>query len=167
MQHLHHIVPKHMGGTDDPSNLVYLSVEEHAEAHKILFEKYGLWEDKIAWLGLSGQVSKQEIIKMVLSEAGRKGGLKHNGSPRHTKPHSNESKAKISKNNVSKKAIHTPYGIFESKIAFSKFIGVSETTLRTIYNKTLDKPIDSRGKHTLFGKESIGKTPRELGYYYV
>ena len=45
MKHKHHIIPKHMGGTDDPSNLIELSVEEHAEAHKVLFEKYGLKEE--------------------------------------------------------------------------------------------------------------------------
>jgi hypothetical protein len=165
--HVHHIVPRHMGGTDDPSNLVELTVEEHAEAHRILYEKYGHWEDKIAWEGLSGQITKQEAIKKLLSEAGKRGGSKHNGSARHTKPHSQIAKLKISLNNKQKKAIHTPHGIFESKTAYAKYIGISENTLRTIYNKTLDKPIDSRGKHTLFGKENIGKTPRELGYYYV
>jgi hypothetical protein len=30
LKHIHHIVPKHMGGTDDPSNLVELTVAEHA-----------------------------------------------------------------------------------------------------------------------------------------
>ena len=158
-----------MGGTDDPSNIVELTVEEHANAHRILWETYGLWEDKIAWLGLSGQMTKQEIIKQVLSEAGRLGGSKRkNGDPgRHCKPHTKEARYKISQNNKQKKSIHTPYGIFESKTEFSKYIGISETTLRTIYNRNLDKPIDSRGKHLLFGKENIGKTPRELGYYYV
>ena len=36
--HKHHIIPKHMGGTDDPSNLIELTIEEHAEAHRKLFE---------------------------------------------------------------------------------------------------------------------------------
>ena len=72
-KHKHHIIPKHMGGTDDPSNLIELTVEEHAEAHRVLYEKYGRWEDELAWKGLSGMMSKQEIIKRQLSEAGRKG----------------------------------------------------------------------------------------------
>ena len=42
MKHKHHIIPKHMGGTNDPSNLIELTVEEHAEAHKLLWEQYGL-----------------------------------------------------------------------------------------------------------------------------
>ena len=62
MNHIHHIIPRHAGGTDDPSNLVSLTIEEHAEAHKLLFEKYGKDEDRIAWLALSGQISKKEVL---------------------------------------------------------------------------------------------------------
>ena len=79
MKHIHHIVPKHMGGTDDPSNLVELTIEEHAEAHKKLYEEYGREEDKIAWMGLSGQIGKEEITKKVLQENGRKRGLANKG----------------------------------------------------------------------------------------
>lgn len=41
MKHIHHIIPKHMGGSDDPANLTELSVEEHAEAHRLLYEQHG------------------------------------------------------------------------------------------------------------------------------
>jgi hypothetical protein len=60
MKHKHHIVPKHMGGSDDPSNLIELTIEEHAEAHKKLWEEHGRWQDKIAWKTLSGQINIQE-----------------------------------------------------------------------------------------------------------
>jgi hypothetical protein len=80
MLHKHHILPKHMGGSDDPSNLVELSLEEHAEAHRILFEKYGLWQDEIAWKGLSGLIGKEEIIRKVLSEAAKER-LEKQGNP--------------------------------------------------------------------------------------
>jgi hypothetical protein len=62
MKHKHHIIPKHAGGSNDPDNLVLLTVEEHAQAHKELYEKYGRWQDYYAWQGLSGQISKEEII---------------------------------------------------------------------------------------------------------
>ena len=64
MRHKHHIIPKHMGGSDDPSNMVELSVEEHADAHRVLYEKYGRWQDKLAWKGLSGQIGKEEIARV-------------------------------------------------------------------------------------------------------
>ena len=69
--HKHHIIPKHMGGTDDPSNIVELTVEEHAEAHRVLYEKYGRWQDELAWKGLSGMIGKEEIIRRTQSEANK------------------------------------------------------------------------------------------------
>lgn len=88
MKHTHHILPIHAGGLNDPSNLVKLTIQEHAEAHKKLWEEHGCWQDEIAWKALSGQVDKEEIISKVLSEAGKKGG---------NRPHLPETKEKISK----------------------------------------------------------------------
>jgi hypothetical protein len=79
-KHLHHIVPKHAGGNDDSSNLIELSIEEHANAHRLLYEKYGRWEDFIAWQGLSGSICKEEIIRQVQVEAGKRK-IKIHGNP--------------------------------------------------------------------------------------
>lgn len=67
--HKHHIVPRHMGGTDDPSNLIELTIEEHAEAHRKLFEQYGHWEDEFAWKGLSGMIDRAELIRKIQSKS--------------------------------------------------------------------------------------------------
>lgn len=40
-KHKHHIIPRHAGGSDHPDNLVELTVQEHAEAHRLLYEQYG------------------------------------------------------------------------------------------------------------------------------
>lgn len=72
--HKHHIIPKHMGGTDDPSNLVELTVEEHAQAHKKLWEEDGQEWDRIAWLALSGQINMSEAKRLVQAEARKRGG---------------------------------------------------------------------------------------------
>ena len=69
--HKHHIIPRHVGGTDDPSNIIKLTIEEHAEAHRVLYEQYGRWQDKVAWLTLSGQISCAEAIKMAQSLANK------------------------------------------------------------------------------------------------
>lgn len=64
--HIHHIIPKHMDGSDDPNNLVKLTVEEHAEAHRILYEEYGNKFDHIAYLVLSKQIGQEEANYMKL-----------------------------------------------------------------------------------------------------
>jgi len=75
--HKHHIVPRHIGGTDEPSNIIKLTIEEHAEAHRLLFEEHGRWQDKVAWLTLSGQMTCAEAIKTAqsLSNKGEKNAM--------------------------------------------------------------------------------------------
>ena len=58
--HLHHIVPRHAGGSDDPSNLVKLTVEEHAQAHLDLYKEYNRPQDLIAYRMLSGLITAEE-----------------------------------------------------------------------------------------------------------
>ena len=61
--HKHHIIPRHAGGSNDPSNLVELTTEEHALAHKKLFFIYGRWQDELAYLALEKQIGKEEATK--------------------------------------------------------------------------------------------------------
>jgi hypothetical protein len=60
-----------MGGTDSPDNLVKLTIEEHAEAHRILYEKYGNEYDRIAWLGLSKAIDSKDIDYLTQVEGGK------------------------------------------------------------------------------------------------
>lgn len=83
-------MPRHMGGTDDPENLIELSIEEHAEAHRLLYEQHGRWQDRVAWQGLAGLVGHDEILKEM--NAARRG----SGHPFYGKPRSDETKRKIS-----------------------------------------------------------------------
>ena len=119
MKHKHHIIPRHMGGTDDPSNLVELTIDEHAAAHKKLWEEHGRLEDKLAWMGLAGMIDKEEIIRQQLSLASKKGntgrkrpdlaeynkgeGRKHSGGGWNKgMPRTEEEKALMSKNRKGK-----------------------------------------------------------------
>ena len=81
IKHKHHIVPKHMGGSDDASNIVKLTVAEHAEAHRKLYEQHGLIQDKLAWQGLLGLIDTAEIVRTLQSE-----GMKGEKNPMWGKP---------------------------------------------------------------------------------
>lgn len=70
----HHIIPRHAGGSDDPLNIKLVTLEQHAEEHRILWEKYGMQEDFIAWKCLSGQISKEELINEIRSMNGKRQG---------------------------------------------------------------------------------------------
>jgi hypothetical protein len=70
MKHKHHIIPKHMGGSDNPSNLIELSVEEHSQAHLKLYKEFGKKEDLCAYYMLSGKSQDPEFKKMVCSLGG-------------------------------------------------------------------------------------------------
>ena len=74
MKHKHHIVPKHMGGTDDPSNLIELTPGEHAEAHRLLYEQHGHWQDYVAWQGLAQLDANFDAAKESILAGSRKGG---------------------------------------------------------------------------------------------
>ena len=68
-----------MGGSNESENIIELSIEEHAEAHRILWEKHGKKQDWLAWKGLSGIINKEDITKEILSDAGKKGGSNGKG----------------------------------------------------------------------------------------
>lgn len=69
--HRHHIIPKHIGGSDDPSNLIELTIEEHAEAHRKLYEEHGRWQDRVAWLSLAGIMKDEERIYEIVSNSNK------------------------------------------------------------------------------------------------
>lgn len=99
--HKHHIIPRHAGGTDELSNLVYLTVEEHAEAHRLLYEQYGRKEDYLAWRGLAGLIGKDEMIREKMSlNSSRPGEL----NPFYGKQHTLDTKRKISEAQKRRKA---------------------------------------------------------------
>lgn len=70
MKHRHHIVPKHMGGSDHDENLIELSVADHALAHLRLYEKYGKWQDLFAYNALRGKTDESEAIRVQAAKLG-------------------------------------------------------------------------------------------------
>lgn len=147
--HKHHIIPKHAGGTDDPENLVYLTVEQHAEAHKKLYEEHGRWQDRLAWQGLAGIIGHEDRI----AEINKQNGLRNKGRPSKNKgrkypqiserftgvPKSEQAKMNMrgkrpnfiqkGENNNNAKKIKTPYGIFNSIVDASEDLGIKYNNL--------------------------------------
>lgn len=67
--HKHHIIPRHAGGTDNPSNTELITLEVHAQRHKELWEQHGRWQDELAWKTLSGQIGHDEARRKAASLA--------------------------------------------------------------------------------------------------
>ena len=94
--HNHHIIPKHAGGTNAPDNLIQLTIPEHAEAHRKLYEEFERWQDKCAWQGLAEIIGKDEIIKFAQSQPKTAEQLAHPNFGMRGKKHSEESIKKMS-----------------------------------------------------------------------
>ena len=60
--HNHHIIPRYEGGSDDPSNIVLLTVTQHAMWHYAEWTRKHNLQDKLAWQGLSRIVGQEELV---------------------------------------------------------------------------------------------------------
>lgn len=66
-----------MGGGDSPENLVEVTLTQHAMFHYCNWRLWGNKEDEIAWKGLSGQLSIEDIILESRRLGGRNSHIKH------------------------------------------------------------------------------------------
>ena len=76
--HKHHLVPRYMGGSNKPENLVEVTVTQHAMFHFCNYQLWGNEEDRIAWRALSGQINVDDF-KLELQALGRKKGGQKGG----------------------------------------------------------------------------------------
>ena len=79
MKHKHHIIPRHRGGTDDPSNLVEVTPIQHAMFHYCEWKLWGNMKDFCAYKMILGDVknpefrrARNEAFRDIILEGGRK-----------------------------------------------------------------------------------------------
>lgn len=70
--HCHHVLPKHMGGTDDESNLTYLTIREHIIAHYLLWKLHRLPNDLRAMhmLGAKLTTAQRRVVGIWCRDTG-------------------------------------------------------------------------------------------------
>lgn len=66
--HKHRIVPGHMGGTYEASNVIRVNVAMHAFLHQQLWKEHGRWQDKLAWRVLARMISTDQARSIAVSE---------------------------------------------------------------------------------------------------
>lgn len=52
----HHIIPRHIGGTNEKSNITVLTHKEHTIAHHLLYKLHQRAEDKLAYNMMKGRI---------------------------------------------------------------------------------------------------------------
>ena len=70
--HRHHIVPKHAGGTDDPSNLLKCNVAMHAFMHEQRYRELGDKYDKYAAQMLRREITVGKARQLSAIEGSRR-----------------------------------------------------------------------------------------------
>jgi hypothetical protein len=71
--HRHHIIENRNGVRVRTDKIIELTIEEHSQIHKEYFEKWGFWEDKLAYEGLGGYKGREELIWEAQSKGGKEG----------------------------------------------------------------------------------------------
>lgn len=113
-----------------------------------------------------GRKHSDESRKRI-SEAKQKY-FENNPGPMLGKNHADTTKKKVQINNPNRKSINTPYGQFLSAEEFAKKTNlITACGLRNLL-KTHENPISKRRAERcpLLTLSDIGKTPKEIGYYY-
>lgn len=65
----HHIIPKHIGGTNDASNMINLTYRQHITAHLLLYRVYRRIEDLTAYKLMRGiEVDRKIAISKMVGE---------------------------------------------------------------------------------------------------
>lgn len=183
----HHIIPKSLGGTNDPTNLVDLTYKEHRVCHCLLIKMqdnfqdeikmrhaYGFFNKSSAFNGPRYRRGKENIFSTPkLIEQVRLRMLINNPmkNPTIQEKRLNSWKANRAAKDfipprVLKDKFITPVGIFKTKKEIHKVLNIPEWTLNTIYNNLDAYPVTNGRASKKIDHLNIdsSKTWRENGF---
>jgi hypothetical protein len=63
---VHHIIPKHFGGSNDIENLIELDIRQHKIAHWLLWKLYKKDQDRLVWYMRSGRYEEGIELRKTL-----------------------------------------------------------------------------------------------------
>lgn len=183
----HHIVPRCLGGNDDPDNLVLLTYKEHRVCHCLLIKMvedkganikmrhaYGFFNKNSVFNGPRYRRGKEnifarpEIIKMVRERMIKNNPMKDPNvqARRLASWKAQRAKKEFIPPRVLKDKFITPLGVFKTKKEIMHRFGVGEWILNTIYDN-----LDNLPASTSIGDRKIecfsidySKTWRENGF---
>lgn len=183
----HHIIPKCLGGTNDPSNLVLLTYKEHRVCHclliKMVDEKkanikmrhaYGFFNKSSVFNGPRYQRGKENIfsqpriVAMVKERMIKSNPMKNPEiqARRLASWRANRAAKEFIPPRVLRDKFITPRGIFKTKKDIMKVLGLGEWITNTIYDNLDDLPVSNGRKSPSLDSLSIDytKTWRENGF---
>ena len=93
--HKHHIIPRHLKGSNDKSNLINLSVEDHAEAHIMFSRCFDINSYEYVTNLRSARLLIKKSVRFTDEMEEIKQAYRGENNPFFGKTHSDESKKKI------------------------------------------------------------------------
>lgn len=183
----HHIVPRCIGGTDDPDNLILLTYKEHRVCHCLLIKMvddkdanikmrhaYGFFNKSSVFngpryrYGKENVFSRPEIVAMVRERMTNNNPMKNPEiQARRLKSWKASRAAKeFIPPRVLKDKFITPMGVFKTKKDIIKVLGLGEWITNTIYDNLDDYPVANGRRSRKIDNLSIDytKTWRENGF---
>lgn len=183
----HHIVPKCLGGTNDPNNLVLLTYKEHRVCHCLLIKMvaderanikmrhaYGFFNKNSVFNGPRYQKGKEnifsspEIIAIVRERMTKNNPMKDPDiqSRRLASWKAQRAARESIPPRVLKDKFITPLGVFKTKKEIMNNLGVGEWILNTIYDNLDDLPVSNGRRSRKIDCFSIdySKTWRQNGF---
>jgi hypothetical protein len=183
----HHVIPKSLGGTNDPNNLVLLTYKEHRVCHCLLIKMvedtnsnikmrhaYGFFNKNSVFNGPRYRKGKEnvfarpEIIAMVRER------MKNNNPMKNPEIQARRLaswKAKRAAKDIIlprilKDKFITPLGVFKTKKEVQKVLGLGEWITTTIYDNLDNLPVSNGRRSRKIDNLSIdySKTWRENGF---